>query len=96
MDTEIELLWARADRNLVAFLRVEVELGFTFAKLASIEVQLQEREGVERASQIAYSTVETVRRFEHRIMDSEIQRELNERAHELQNVLSSLSCVPNT
>lgn len=90
MEIESGLLRARADRNLIAFLRTEVALGFTFAKLASIELELQEWEGFERARKIAYSAVETVRRFEDRIMDSEIQRELNQRGSELQAVLFSL------
>ena len=82
-------LQKRADQNLVAFLRTELDLGFTFTQTASVEARLRDREGVERARNIAQSALETVRRFKARIVDEQIRRELQERADELEKQLSS-------
>jgi hypothetical protein len=52
VDIQFEQLQERADRNLVVFLRLELDLGFTFARTARLEADLQEPEDFERAHKI--------------------------------------------
>jgi hypothetical protein len=90
VDIQFEKLQERADRNLVVFLRIELDLGFTFARTAHLEADMQEPEDFERAQKIVRIALETVRRFEARIVNFQIRREIQERAAELEVVFSSL------
>ncbi len=87
---QFEQLQEQADRNLVVFLRIELDLGFTFARTAHLEADMQESEDFKRAHEIVPIALETVHRFEARIVDFQIRRGLQERAAELEVVLSSL------
>ena len=84
-------LKARAQQNLVDFLHTELELGFTFAKTAELEASMNNREHFERAREHAASAIETIRRFESRITDSQALEEIRRRADELQKLMSSSS-----
>lgn len=82
-------LRTRAQLNLVNFLRTELELGFTFAKTAQLEASMNNREHFERALECAASAIETIRRFESRITDSQALAEIRQRADDLQKLISS-------
>jgi len=83
-----EQLKDRANSNLIGFLRTELDLGFTLADTAKIEAGMQNREHYERARKFAEAAVETVHRFESRIVEPKIRRELQERADQLTKLLS--------
>jgi hypothetical protein len=82
-------LRTRAQLNLVNFLRTELELGFTFARTAQLEASMNNREHSERALEYAASAIETIRRFESRITDSQALAEIRRRADDLQKFISS-------
>jgi len=64
-------------------------LGFTFAKTAQLEASMNNREHFERALEYATSAIETIRRFESRITDSQALQEIRRRTDDLQKLISS-------
>lgn len=83
-------LGARAQTNLVNFLRTELELGLTFAQTAQLEANMNNREHFERAREYAMAAIETIHRFESRIADHQALGEIQRRAEDLQKFISSL------
>jgi hypothetical protein len=87
--TELEELQGRAQRNLIAFLRTEVDLGFTFVSTAKSHRNLGNREASDQACKFTQDAVRTVRQFQDRIDDSAVRRELQDQANELAKAISS-------
>lgn len=79
----------QAENALIAFLRAEIALGFTFLSTAGVEKGLDDN-GVKRATQLVKGALETIERFRSRISDPAIQEELQQGAAEIQKRLSSL------
>lgn len=90
MNPPFHELQARLNQNVIDFLRTELELGFTFARTAEIEASMNNREHFERARKYSESAVETIRRFESRISDPHIRREILQGADDLQARITSL------
>jgi hypothetical protein len=59
-----------------------------------IEADVQNREHFEQARELAEEALATVHRFQARIVDSKIRRGIQERAGELEKLLSSLGWPP--
>jgi len=89
VDPQLEALRERADQSLIAFLRAELDLGFTFARTAKIETDIDQA-GVERARKLAERALETVYQFQARIADHEKRREIQERAGELEKLIFAM------
>ena len=81
-------------KRLIGFLQTDLDLGFTFVKMAQTREAGPARE---RLVQNARKVVEAVRRFEGRIADPKAWKAIKERADELQHVLlgSSYTGVEN-
>lgn len=75
-----------SNQALRAFLRADLDVGFTLIGIAKSELQLG---GADRARQKARTAVDTVRRFETRL-PLEVQPEIKERLSKLENVISTL------
>jgi hypothetical protein len=87
VDSELARLAEQGDRAIVAFLRAELELGFTYAKAAKLEAGLgSDREN--RTRKLAKDAVEMISWFRDRIADPAIQLELREGAARLEQLLS--------
>ena len=89
MDPQLEALRERADLSLIAFLSAELDLGFTFAQTTKIEADIDQA-GVEPARELAEQALETVYQFQARIADNEKRREIQERAGELEKLISAM------
>jgi hypothetical protein len=77
-------------QTLVDFLRADLELGFTFAKLAKTEKEIGDPQGFQQARQNAVKTVETARNLEGRLPPSETSEAIKARRAELERILSTL------
>lgn len=88
VNSELEPLAQQADRALIAFLRAELQLGFTYANTARVE-QGFDAPGERRARQLAKGVLETIERFRGRIADPAIQVELQESMANLEKLLAS-------
>jgi hypothetical protein len=86
---ELERLWLASNQALLAFLRADLDVGFTLIGIAKSELQLGDPEGADRARHKARAVVDTVRRFEARL-PLEVQPEIKERLSKLENVISTL------
>jgi hypothetical protein len=84
---EFSPLSEETDSALVAFLRAELDLGFTYAQTAKVEAEFDSA-GEKRATELAKAALETVHRFCNRITDPLIQLELQDGAAELEKILS--------
>jgi hypothetical protein len=89
MDLTLETLAQQADKASIAFLRAELELGFTYANTAKLEVGV-DSEGLQRAMKLAKDVLDTIERFRNRITDPAIQLELQKGETQLASLLSSL------
>ena len=85
--SELEALAEQADRALIAFLRAELELGYTYASTARVEAGF-DAQGEKRARQLAKEVLETIERFRGRIGDPAIQLELQEGSAKLEELLA--------
>jgi hypothetical protein len=83
-------LRVRADQSLIDFLRVELDIGFTFARLAQTERRLEDEAGSNQAMLYAERVIETVTYFRHLIADVERVRGIEERLAELERLVSTL------
>jgi hypothetical protein len=90
VDSEFEQLRERSQRNLVAFLTTELDLALGFAQTAKMQAQTQHHENFERSREYAERALEVVQQFSARVVSSEMREQLQERADELQNTVSSL------
>jgi hypothetical protein len=88
MGRKIEPLGEQADDALIAFLRAELALGFTYVQTAKVESGF-DSDGQKRAIKLAKDALETIHRFRDRITDPAIQLELQNGADELEKLLSS-------
>jgi hypothetical protein len=87
VDSELARLAEQGDRAIVAFLRAELALGFSYANAAKAEAGLgSEREN--RTRKLAKDVVETIHWYRDRIADPAIQLELREGAARLEQLLS--------
>jgi len=87
MERKIEPLAEKADDALIAFLRAELALGFTYAQTAKAEEDL-DSEGENRARKLATDAMETIHRFCNKIADPAIRLELQEGTAQLEKLLS--------
>jgi hypothetical protein len=90
VDRETKELLKRADQNLIALLGAGLDLGFTFARTATLEVGFQNAQDFERARRNVKMAIGAVHRFESRILDPEARRDVQERAAELGKVILTL------
>ena len=90
MDREFEELQQRAGRNLIAFLDTGLDLGFTFVRTAEIEADMKNHVHFELARESAKDALETVLRFQARVVSSKIRREIQARAADLGIAISEL------
>lgn len=88
--TELEDLQERAHQSLVAFLGVEVDVGFTFVRTAEIESAMNNHEHFELARKNVELALGTIQRFNDRIVDFRVRRKIQESALELGKCLCSL------
>jgi hypothetical protein len=75
----------QSQRRLIEFLKVDLELGFTFTRMAQTRDN-----GYKRLLQNARKVLESVRRLEGRIVDRTARKEIHERADELKRLLADL------
>ena len=78
----------RANQALVAFLRAELQLGFTYLRTARVEASI-DSEGEKRARELATDALETIERFLPRITDPAIQEEFRKDARKLEGLVSA-------
>jgi hypothetical protein len=90
VNREFEELCERVNRNLIAFLGTEMDLGFTFARTAEITADMENRENFELARENAYRALNTVHQFQARIFDSLIGVRIQARAADLGRLISAL------
>jgi hypothetical protein len=83
----LERLSERVNRNLIAFLGTELDLGFTFARTAKIAADVENREDFELARKNAYRALNTVHRFREDF-DSGVR--IQARAADLGRLISAL------
>ena len=77
----------QADRALVAFLRAELQLGFTYAGTTKVEAGFDPK-GEQRARKLATDALETIVRFLPRISDPAIQEDLRKGSMELEQSIA--------
>ncbi|MDQ2946757.1 MAG: hypothetical protein M3Y27_12560, partial [Acidobacteriota bacterium] len=68
MDVSLAELRAKGDQSLMDFLKADLDLGFTFARLSQLEQGLDEPAS-KQARHNAERVIETVRRFHDRIIE---------------------------
>jgi hypothetical protein len=90
VNPEFEELCERVNRNLIAFLGTELDLGFTFARTAEIAAGVENREDFELARENAYRALNTVHQFQARIFDSVIGVRIQARTADLGRLISAL------
>jgi hypothetical protein len=83
VNPEFEELSERVNRSLIAFLGIELDLGFTFARTAEIAADVENREDFELARKNAYRALTTVHQFQAWIFDSVIGIRIQARAADL-------------
>ena len=81
-------LIAQSQRQLVAFLEADLELGFTFADLSKTERKLGNIEHAERSREHAIAAITTVRRFLEHVCGSESKNRFAGRVDELERELA--------
>jgi hypothetical protein len=89
VNPEFGELSERVNRNLIAFLGTELDLGFTFARTAKIAADVENREDFELARKNAYRALNTVHRF-RADFDSVIGVRIQARAADLGRLISAL------
>ena len=83
MDTELA---EQEEKALTAFLRAELQLGFTYANTAKVEAGFDSR-GEHRAKHLAKEALATIERFRDRISDPVTQAELQTGVAKLEKLL---------
>ena len=83
MDVSLAELRAKGDKALMDFLKADLDLGFTFARLSQLERGLDEPAS-KRARHNAERVIETVRRFRDRIIDGEQVQAIESRLADLE------------
>ena len=87
---ELERLRVLSDDALLAFLRADLDLGFTLIATARTERELADPAGAEQAKQKALSVAHTVQRFKARL-PLEAQPEIEKRLSDLENLIRILN-----
>ena len=90
MPSEHQELHDEADRNLIDFLRIELDLGFTFAKVAKTEHDLGNLEHAEKSKQRAIAAMESARYFQQRLPNPEAKRSVSGRCAELDRLIAAI------
>ena len=83
MDLNLAELRAKGDKALMDFLKADLDLGFTFARLSQLEQRLDEPTS-KQARHNAERVIETVRRFRDRIIDGEQVQAIESRLADLE------------
>lgn len=91
MEFSLAELQAKSDKALVDFLRTDLDIGFTYVRLAQTEERLQDRAGREEAILNAIRAIDTVKYFSPRIRGEEQVQEIETRLAELKQLVSMLS-----
>ncbi len=79
---------AKSQAALVEFVRVDIELAFTFLRTAEIEAA-SDPEHCQAALAKVRVAVDTIRRFEGQIEDGEMRATLQVRSDELEDALAA-------
>ena len=90
MASEYQELHDQADRNLIDFLRIELDLGFTFASVAKTERDLGNHEHAKKSKQRAITAAGSVRYFQQRVPNRHVRSSIAERCAELERVIASI------
>lgn len=85
-----QMLHARIQSSFSAFLQIELDVGFTFAKLARSHHHEGAKLQFEKARRHANFATETVRRFENLIQDDAGRLEITGRCAELEIIVAQL------
>jgi hypothetical protein len=81
---------ANLDTQLVDFLRIDLQLGRTFAQIAALAKGSAHMDHYAQSKADVEKVVETGRRFIDRVRDSRSKAELNHELGELEQILSKL------
>jgi hypothetical protein len=87
---DVQDLHDQANRNLIDFLRIELDLGFTFASVAKTEHDMGNLEHAEQSKQRAITAIESVRYFEERVPNQDAKRSIADRCAELERVIAAI------
>lgn len=87
---DVQDLHDQANRNLIDFLRIELDLGFTFASVAKTEHDMGNLEHAEQSKQRAITAIESVRYFEERVPNRDAKRSIADRCAELERVIAAI------
>lgn len=85
-----ENLWGEFQEHLARFLETELQLGYTFAALATTERVLGNGERFRVAKGDAAKAAAAIRKFLNRIDDTEIRRKADERCTQLERSIHLL------
>ena len=88
---EIDNLIARSEATQFDFLRAELEIGHTLARLAITEREIEDAAGFDQARGNAEARYETISRFVSRLRDPAHQEEIKRGLRELRTVLDRLA-----
>lgn len=91
MNTTPESLIAEGQKALVNFLRIELDLGFTYLSTASIEAD-SDQQHASAAMEKARIVLDTVRHFSPRVLDAAVRAEIEARANSL---ATSINVMPS-
>ena len=93
MSSSFGELRERSKKQLVGFLKTELDLGFTFAKGAEIRASMNS-EHFQASCEHSRMAIDAVRRFSSRVRDKEVQREFLKRADELERLIVRIERQP--
>jgi hypothetical protein len=78
------------DTQLIDFIRIDLQLGRTFAEVAALAKESGHRDHYAQAKADVEKVVEAMRRFIDRVRDSRSKAELKHKLGELEQILSKL------
>jgi len=90
MALDYESQKADHDTQLIDFLRIDLQLGRTFAEVAALAKESGHMDHYGQAKADVEKAVEAMRRFIDRVRDSAPKAELNHELGELEQILSKL------
>ena len=82
--------YAESQRNLLAFLQIDLELCFTFADLVNTELRIGDREAALRVNAKAQLAYDTIAHLSLRVDDDAAKNEVHQRLTELRARLDGL------
>jgi hypothetical protein len=90
MDSDSQEQDGRFQRTLIDFLNAQLDVGFMFCRDAQLEMNVKDERDYALYLENAGIALQTVRRFEERVVDAELSLEIHARADRLEKLISSL------